>query len=160
MIIKKMSGTLAVVAVLLGMNSVAMADCDSAILSMQGKANELKGCGLTGSDTDTLVYNDLIWKYKGSPDCAVNYKLARSLYVERIEGGIPPKTKKGKPTHAGAANDFAGGKYEAGQEKLASFIDTLMYGAKTIDKDAQDKEDDLVEWAMGVQTEAMDCQFQ
>ena len=95
--IKKMSGTLAVVAVLLGMNSVAMADCDSAILSMQGKANELKGCGLTGSDTDTLVYNDLIWKWKGSPDCAVNYKLAKSLYVERIEGGIPPKTKKGKP---------------------------------------------------------------
>ena len=154
MIIKKMSGTLAVAAVLLGMNSVAMADCDMVISDIVTKADEIRDCYL---GTDDNAANDPIWQWKGKPSCAVNDKVAKSLYVERVDDTPPPKVK-GKATAAGAANDFADGKYEAGQEKLQGFIDTLMYAARTLGPVEQGREDDLVTWALGVQTDALACQ--
>lgn len=153
MIIKKMSGTLAVAAVLLGLNTVAMADCDMVISDIVTKADEIRDCYV---GTDDNAANDPIWQWKGKPSCAVNDKVAKSLYVDRVDDTPPPKVK-GKAEAAGAANDFADGKYEAGQEKLQSFIDTLMYAARTLEGQ-QTREDDLVDWALGVQIDALACQ--
>ena len=152
MTIKKLSGSLVAATLIFGLNSVAMADCADVILDIQTKADEIRDCYIGDDDN---AANDPIWQHKGKPSCFVNDKVTNKLYVERDD--TPPPKNKGKAEAAGAAQDFASGKYDAGQAKLQDFIDTLLYSAKALDGQ-QGRENALVEWAVGMQTEAMACQ--
>ena len=147
--IKKMSGSLAVAIAVLGLSSVATADCLDTITEIEMKAVELR-CSDTGYNTDTAI-----WQYKRNGDgCVIHSKLARKLNEVRTEE--PPRiNKKGTNTAAGAANSFANGKYEAGLASLQDFIDTMLYSAKA-NPGKQGEEDLLVEWATDVYTEAAD----
>ena len=152
--IKKMSGSLVAATLLLGLSTVVMADCDDVIYEIELKADALR------CDPDPDIGWDAknpIWQYKGTKGdgCVIHQKLAKKLNEVRTEP--PPKiNKKGTNFAAGAANNFRNGKYEAGQQRLQDFIDTMMYAAKAHD-DQQGEEDALVEWATGIQTEAMVC---
>lgn len=152
--ISKLSGSLVAATLILGLNAVATADlseeCLDVIADIEGQAASIRQCDKNGLD-----YPTPIWQYKGTKGdgCVVHEKVARKLDEDRTEP--PPPIKKGNNVAAGAANDFLNGKYDAGQAKLQDFIDTLMYAAKAVD---QEREDALVEWAVGVQTDAMACQ--
>ena len=147
--IKKMSGSLAVAIAVLGLSSVATADCLDTITEIEMKAVELR-CSDTTYNKDTAI-----WQYKRNGDgCVIHAKLARKLNEERTKP--PPRiNKKGTNTAAGAANSFANGKYEAGLASLQDFIDTMLYSAKA-NPGKQGEEDLLVEWATDVYTEAAD----
>lgn len=153
--IKKMSGSLVAATLLLGLNTVAMADCADVITEIELKANALR-CTTSSSGGQWDPANP-IWQYKGTKGdgCVIHEKLARKLDEERTEP--PPKINKNKTnTEAGAANNFRNGKYEAGQQSLQDFIDTMLYAAKT--KDGQQGEEDaLVDWAMTMQIDALAC---
>ena len=148
--IKKMSGSLVAATLLLGLNTVAMADCNDVIADITQTADEIRFCTTTNDPTKG---DAPIWQYKGKPSCVVNDKVSKKLYAERDES-VPPRKNNPKQTHRGAANDFMDGKYDAGQQKLQDFIDTLMYAAKALDGQ-QGREDALVKWAVGVQNDAM-----
>ena len=156
MTIKKLSGSLVAATLILGLNSVAMADlseeCLDAIADIEGQAASLLQCDKNGID-----YPTPIWQYKGTKGdgCVIHQKVSRKLNEVRDPNDPPPPIKKGGNTAAGAANDFRNGKYDAGQAKLQDFIDTLLFAAKAVD---QAREDELVDWAIGVQTDAMACQ--
>ena len=149
--ISKLSGSFVAATLMIGLNSVAMADCDTVIAEIIEKADQIRYC----STTDPAAGDAPIWQWKGKPSCVINDKVTNKLYVERDD--TPPPTNKGKAEAAGAAQDFGSGKYDAGQAKLQDFIDTLLYSAKALDGQ-QGREDDLVTWAVGMQTEAMACQ--
>ena len=149
--IKKMSGSLAVAIAVLGLSSVATADCLDTITEIEHMADELR-CSTVDGDYNR---DTAIWQYKRNGDgCVIHSKLARKLNEERTEP--PPRiNKKRTNTAAGAANSFANGKYEAGLASLQDFIDTMLYSAKA-NPGKQGEEDLLVEWATDVYTEAAD----
>ena len=150
--ISKLSGSLVAATLILGLNSVAMADCDEVIFLIEEKADEIRFC----TTTDDPTKGDApIWQHKGKPSCYVNDKVSNKLFVERDE--TPPPKNKGKAEAAGAAQDFGSGKYDAGQAKLQDFIDTLIYSAKALEGQ-QSREDELRDWAIAMQIEAMVCQ--
>ena len=152
MTIKKLSGSLVAATMILGLNSVAMADCDTVILEITEKADEIRFCTTTGDPTQG---DAPIWQHKGKPSCVVNDKVTNKLDVERDD--TPPPKNNGKAERAGAAQDFSTGKYDAGQQKLQDFIDTLLFSAKAL-PGQQGREDELVDWAVQMQTDAMACQ--
>ena len=154
MIIKKMSGTLAVAAVLLGLNTVAMADlsedCLDTIASIELKAAELRYC----SSTDDAIPGP-IWQYKRNGDgCVIHEKLARKLDELRTEE--PPPVKKGKNTSSGAANDFLNGKFEAGYLKLMDFSYAL--DASRVIEGQESRDAAVRTWIGETLTDALACQ--
>ena len=133
--IKKMSGSLVAATLLLGLNTVAMADCATVISDTEDLAAMLR-CEV---DVGTWDNNNAIWQWKGkgSMGCAVHRKLAKQLNEERDEYDsetMPPykgaKNKNGNNVAAGAANDLRNGKFESALAHYQTFMDTIMYSAK------------------------------
>ena len=154
MIIKKMSGAVAVAAVLLGMNTVAMADlsedCLDAIASIELKAAELRYCSSVDDATPGPI-----WQYKKNGDgCVIHEKLARKLDELRTEE--PPPVKKGKNTSSGAANDFLNGKFDAGYLKLTDFSYAL--DASRVIKGEESRDTAVHTWIEGMLVDALACQ--
>ena len=140
--IKKMSGSLVAATLLLGLNTVVMADehCDKAVSDAITQTEELatvlrcKSDGLWPSDNPIWV-----WKGKAIMGCTVHEKLAKQLNEEREEDlePMPPykgkKTKNGNNVAAGAANDLRNGKIESALGHYLTFMDVIYSSAKQND---------------------------
>lgn len=133
--IKKMSGSLVAATLLLGLNTVATADCATVISDTEALAQALR-CNVDGGlwANDNAIWQ---WKGKGSKGCAVHVKLAKQLNEERDEydeDTMPPykgaKNKNGNNTAAGAANDLRNGKLESALAHYQTFMDTILYSSR------------------------------
>ena len=138
--IKKMSGSLVAATLMLGLNTIAMADCGAVIQETEDLATALrciKDDGYWANNPDSSTNAIWQWKGKGSMGCAVHLKLARQLNEEREEYNpdtMPPykgaKTKNGNNTAAGAANDLRNGKLKSALAHYQTFMDTIRDSAK------------------------------
>ena len=147
--IKKMSGSLVAATLLLGLNTVVMADelCDkavsAAITPTEDLANELR-CKLTDVyELDRMWPSEYpIWKWKGKvhKGCAIHEKLAKQLNELRDEydpDTMPPykgaKTKSGNNAAAGAANELRNGNIESALGHYLTFIYVIDNSVKRND---------------------------
>ena len=138
--IKKMSGSLVAATLMLGLNTIAMADCGTVIEDTEDLATALRCInddGYWANNPDSSTNAIWQWKGKGSMGCAVHVKLARQLNEEREEYNpdtMPPykgaKTKNGNNTAAGAANDLRNGKLKSALAHYQTFMDTIRDSAK------------------------------